>query len=38
MKFNFYNVFITKRVKDGKSEKYELTDQSFIELIEHVEN
>lgn len=38
MKFNFYNVFITKRVKDGKNEKYELTDQSFIKLVEHVVN
>lgn len=38
MKFNFYNVFITKRVKDGKSEEYELTDQSFIKLVEHVAN
>lgn len=38
MKFNFYNVFITKRVKDNNSEKYELTDKSFIKLVEHVEN
>lgn len=38
MKFNFYNVFVTKRIKNDKGENYELTDESFIKLIEHVEN
>jgi hypothetical protein len=38
MKFNFYNIFIYKYVRDDEGEEEQLTDKSFIKVIEHVAN